>query len=122
MADVEPGSAGVPIERSTSVQPTARSVGLAALAIMALDMPPPLIGPVSAGEAWTPAILTDPALADTYLPDFSYAGYHWGEGRRPTHRRRSTSQTSARSRTTAKTTRPPIRRWARRSEASGIPC
>ena len=79
MADVEPGSAGIPIERSTSVQPTARSVGLAALAIMALDMPPPLIGPVSAGEAWTPAILTDPALADTYLPDFSYAGYHWGE-------------------------------------------
>ena len=31
------------------------------------------------GEAWAPAILTDPALADIYLPDFSYAGYHWGE-------------------------------------------
>jgi Pectate lyase superfamily protein len=61
------------------VQPTARSIGLATLAIMTLDTPPPLIGPASAGEAWTPAILTDPALADTYLPDFSYAGYHWGE-------------------------------------------
>ena len=22
---------------------------------------------------------TDPALADVYLPDFSYAGYHWGK-------------------------------------------
>jgi hypothetical protein len=57
----------------------ARSVGLAALAIMTLDAAPPLIGPASASEAWAPAILSDETLAGTYLPDFSYAGYHWGE-------------------------------------------
>jgi hypothetical protein len=76
---LEPGSAGIPLERSMPVQLTARGVGLAALVISTLKTPPPLIGPALAGEAWTPAILTDPALADVYLPDFSYAGYHWGE-------------------------------------------
>ena len=76
---LEPGSAGIPLERSMPVQLTARGVGLAALVILTLKTPPPLIGPALAGEAWTPAILTDPALADVYLPDFSYAGYHWGE-------------------------------------------
>lgn len=67
------------IERRKSVQPTVGSVGLAAIAMMTFDAGPTLIGPASGSEAWVPAILTDPALADTYLPDFSYAGYHWGQ-------------------------------------------
>lgn len=58
---------------------SARSVGLAALVILTLALESRLIAPASAAEAWTPAILTDPALAGVYLPDFSYAGYHWGE-------------------------------------------
>jgi len=34
----------------------------------------------AASAAWTPLILTDPDVqAKHYLPDFSYAGYHWGE-------------------------------------------
>ena len=61
------------------MKPAAGGVGLVALTIMSLETAPPLIGPAAPGDAWTPAILTDPALADTYLPDFSYAGYHWGE-------------------------------------------
>lgn len=32
-------------------------------------------------EPWTPAILADDGAA--YLPDFSYAGYHWGEEEPP---------------------------------------
>ena len=49
---------------------------------MAIVAGPALIEP-AAGEGWMPAILTDPALRDTYLPDFSYAGYHWGEEQPP---------------------------------------
>jgi hypothetical protein len=32
------------------------------------------------GEAWSPLILTDPAVrARHYLPDFSFIGYRWGK-------------------------------------------
>lgn len=47
---------------------------------------PPLtqtdVGPSWWGQPWTPTILSDTANG---LPDFSYAGYHWGERPLPDH-------------------------------------
>lgn len=47
---------------------------------------PPLtqddVGPSWWGQPWTPVILSDTAGR---LPDFSYAGYHWGERPLPDH-------------------------------------
>ena len=52
------------------------------LAIAAL----PAVGDAITGTGWTPVILTDPAVrAQHYLPDFSYAGYRWGEVPLPRH-------------------------------------
>ena len=53
------------------------------LAIVALHLASAAVGAARASESWTPAILTDKALHDVYLPDFSYAGYHWGEQEPP---------------------------------------
>ncbi len=32
---------------------------------------------------WWPEILSERDSVDVYLPDFSYAGYHWGEKQLP---------------------------------------
>jgi hypothetical protein len=53
------------------------------LAIVALHLAPAAAGAAPASESWTPAILTDEALHDVYLSDFSYAGYHWSEQEPP---------------------------------------
>jgi len=43
-------------------------------------------GEAASGSGWTPAILTDPAVkAKYFLPDYSFAGYHWGEVALPRH-------------------------------------
>jgi hypothetical protein len=63
----------------------------AAAATVALIAGPLLAGAVlraapalAAGSAWTPQILTDPAVRTRhYLPDFSFAGYRWGEAPLP---------------------------------------
>jgi len=44
------------------------------------------IAPSHAQHGWMPDLLTKPELADEiYLPDFSYAGYHFGEKNIPEH-------------------------------------
>ena len=35
--------------------------------------------PAAAQDGWTPRILSDSLQQEIYLPDFSYAGYRWGE-------------------------------------------
>ena len=42
-----------------------------------------IVASASAQPAWTPRILSPEVQAVHYLPDFSYAGYHWGEDALP---------------------------------------
>ncbi|MDT7856559.1 glycosyl hydrolase family 28-related protein [Rubrivirga sp. S365] len=50
-----------------------RPAPLAAVLLVALA------SSAAAQEAWTPEILSDAVQDEHYLPDFSYAGYRWGE-------------------------------------------
>jgi unsaturated chondroitin disaccharide hydrolase len=64
---------------------TARLGGVGLGFLLVLAALPAAAGTTN-GTAWTPLILTDPAVrAQYYLPDFSYAGYHWGEVPLPRH-------------------------------------